>query len=584
MSQDRSIPADRRKRNALLTAAVALFCAALSLSGGHRPAIAAAVQQADPPACPSSPPAPPDLTASPAARAVELRWQAAPCAVRYEITTWSADQPDWQRIDDGNLTDASFSHTGLTPGTTYFYAIRTVNAAGLKSPWLQNFVSAAVPDADPERAALTALYQATNGAGWTHNNNWLSSAPLAAWYGVVTDHNGRVIELNLPANGLTGPLPDLSALTGLTRLTLQTNWLRGPIPDLSALSNLTWLDLGHNRLRGPIPDLSALTGLTKLAIGVNGLTGSIPDLSTLSNLSDLDLESNRLTGPIPDLSALSNLSRLDLASNRLTGPIPDLSALSNLTELDLRYNQLSGPVPDLSALVDIIDLSLAGNQLCLPQNIDLSRLNETAAAHLQSLDPPACTGAQTPRSTQSPAASEEKAALIALYHAVGGPRWTHSDNWLSAAPLAAWHGVRTDSSGRVTGLVLVANRLLGPIPDLSALSNLTELNLGHNQLLGPIPDLSALTNLNGLDLGHNQLRGPIPDLSTLTNLTSLDLASNQLRGPIPDLSTLTNLTSLDLGHNQLRGPLPDLRVLTNLTDLDLASNQLTGPLPDLRVL
>ena len=127
-----------------------------------------------------------------------------------------------------------------------------------------------------ERAALVALYEATDGANWTHNDNWLSAAPVAAWYGVATDASGRVTELNLPANGLNGPLPDLSALTGLTRLALQTNRLHGPLPDLSALTNLTWLDLGHNRLHGPIPDLGALTDLSRLFLGVNGFTGRSP--------------------------------------------------------------------------------------------------------------------------------------------------------------------------------------------------------------------------------------------------------------------------------------------------------------------
>ena len=37
-----------------------------------------------------------------------------------------------------------------------------------------------------ERAALVALYRATNGASWTRNDNWLSGAPVGSWYGVST--------------------------------------------------------------------------------------------------------------------------------------------------------------------------------------------------------------------------------------------------------------------------------------------------------------------------------------------------------------------------------------------------------------
>ena len=433
------------------------------------------------------------------------------------------------------------------------------------------------PAAPEERAALFALYQATNGANWAHSDNWLSDAPVASWYGVVTDDGGRVTELNLPANGLSGPIPDLSALTSLTRLSLQTNQLRGPVPDLSALTSLIWLDLGHNQLRGPVPDLSALTSLSRLFLGVNGLSGPVPDLSALTNLTRLDLESNQLSGPIPDLSALSNLTRLDLESNQLSGPVPDLDALSNLTELDLGGNQLSGPVPDMNALVNLISLSLTGNQLCLSEDIDLSGLSEIVAAHLQSLNLPSCTGAQPPETPQNPAAPEERAALVALYQATNGANWTHNDNWLSDAPVAAWYGVVTDDGGGVTELNLPANGLIGPIPDLSALTSLTYLDLGYNRLSGSIPDMSALVGLSWLSLDHNQLTGPVPELGALTSLSRLFLGANGLTGPVPDMSALTSLTYLDLGYNQLTGPVPDLGALTSLSWLDLRGNLLCLP-------
>ena len=76
--------------------------------------------------------------------------------------------------------------------------------------------SPAVPVANEQRAALVALYHATGGAGWTQNDNWLSRQPLADWHGVVTDAKGHVTELRLANTGLSGPVPDLSALTSLT--------------------------------------------------------------------------------------------------------------------------------------------------------------------------------------------------------------------------------------------------------------------------------------------------------------------------------------------------------------------------------
>ena len=83
--------------------------------------------------------------------------------------------------------------------------------------------------ATTERGALIALYEATDGANWKRSDNWLSDAPLSDWYGVTTDASGRVTELRLRNNGLSGPLPDLSLLSNLTSLVLiDNNRLRGP--------------------------------------------------------------------------------------------------------------------------------------------------------------------------------------------------------------------------------------------------------------------------------------------------------------------------------------------------------------------
>ncbi len=37
-------------------------------------------------------------------------------------------------------------------------------------------------DSDTDRAALVALYNATGGANWGNNGNWLSNAPMGEWH------------------------------------------------------------------------------------------------------------------------------------------------------------------------------------------------------------------------------------------------------------------------------------------------------------------------------------------------------------------------------------------------------------------
>ena len=46
-----------------------------------------------------------------------------------------------------------------------------------------------------DRAVLEALYDATNGANWSRNDNWKTDEPLGQWVGVVTNSDGRVESL-----------------------------------------------------------------------------------------------------------------------------------------------------------------------------------------------------------------------------------------------------------------------------------------------------------------------------------------------------------------------------------------------------
>ena len=177
----------------------------------------------------------------------------------------------------------------------------------------------------------------------------------------------------------------------------------------------------------------------------------------------------------------------------------------------------------------------------------------------------------------------DRAALVALYNATGGPNWINNRNWLSSRPLDQWHGV-TVRNGRVTRLFLLSNRLSGRIPsELGNLARLERLSLAGNPLRGSIPSrLGNLANLEWLIFDLNQLSGPIPpELGRLVNLERLVVKNNRLTGPIPpELGDLANLQILDLVSNRLTGSIPtELGGLANLQRLDLVNNRLTGSIP-----
>ena len=195
----------------------------------------------------------------------------------------------------------------------------------------------------------------------------------------------------------------------------------------------------------------------------------------------------------------------------------------------------------------------------------------------------------TPRPTATPTraqSSSDRDALVALYHSTGGTNWDANTIWLSDRPIGEWHGVTTDSNGRVTELALQDNNLAGTLPtELARLSSLTELALHRNhRLTGAIsPELGNLSNLSLLSLYGNQFTGEIPlELGDLSNLTALYLTANQFTGEIPpELARLSNLMVLALNQNQLTGEIPsELRGLSKLTVLWLSANELTGCIPE----
>ena len=343
------------------------------------------------------------------------------------------------------------------------------------------------PDLDGvegDGAALVALYNATDGENWTNNTKWLTDAPLHQWRGVSTDASGRVTDLYLARNGLSGEIPnELGSLTNLGYLDLNYNRLSGEIPaELGSLTGLGYLDLHQNQLSGEIPsELGSLTNLTSLDLSSNQLSGEIPaELGSLTNLTRLYLLHNHLSGEIPaELGGLSSLEWLDLSGNQLRGKIPaEFGRLTNLTYVTLSANRLSGRIPgELGGLFNLTFLDLRSNQL----------------------------------------SGEIPAGLSLLSNL----------RWLSL------------SHNRLSGEIPSS---------LGSLSRLERLQLRGNRLSGEIPaELGNLSNLQSLWLEGNRLSGEIPTgLGDLMTLESLYLAGNRLTGCVP--ASLRGVASHDLAR------------------------------------
>jgi len=386
-----------------------------------------------------------------------------------------------------------------------------------------------VAPSSPDRTILVALYNATNGANWYNNTNWLSDAPLGEWHGVITDQTDRVAELDLAHNRLAGAIPaELGSLASLSVLQLSGNKLTGEIPaELSELGDLKRLHLSGNQLTGEIPtELETLVYLTDFHLRGNTLTGCVP--SKLYNVSSNDLGRLGLQPCVqaseppdsidrPALVALYHATDgpnwknsrnwlSDVPLDKWRGVTTTLDG--RVVEVSLSNNQLSGEIPgDLRSLAKLRVLSLGENRLTGAIPSELGEL-----ADLQVLD-------------------------------LGNEVVGHDENALT-----------------------------GTIPaELGNLVNLRSLNLSRNQLTGEIPaELGNLANLGrnpdpytwdycysqgshsfyGLDLSGNRLTGRIPaELGNLVHLGCMDLGNNQLTGQIPpELGKLTELRELWLGN------------------------------------
>jgi hypothetical protein len=229
-------------------------------------------------------------------------------------------------------------------------------------------VTGAPPGLVRDSLALVTLYDSTDGANWTNNNNWLSG-PVSTWYGITVSGN-RVTKIDLDQNNLSGSLPaEIGDLTALTHLLIRINNVTGVLPpEIGNLTNLIELDLYQNQLSDSLPsEIGNLISLVTMDISDNDFCGSLPkEIGNLVELVTLDARNNQFTGSVPsEIGNLDQLNYLHLYHNQFSGSIPlTIGSCSNLKNIYLYENQLSGSVPDeISNLTNLEKLYLYSNYL-----------------------------------------------------------------------------------------------------------------------------------------------------------------------------------------------------------------------------
>ncbi|XVF55082.1 hypothetical protein PTKIN_Ptkin06aG0008000 [Pterospermum kingtungense] len=155
-------------------------------------------------------------------------------------------------------------------------------------------------------------------------------------------------------------------------------------------------------------------------------------------------------------------------------------------------------------------------------------------------------------------------------------------NWNQTTDCCSWDGLSCEADGRVVGLDLSNQFILGAIDSSSSLfrlQHLQRLNLSNNKLLrGSLQNFPLNTSLQTLVLSDTNFGGQLPDsIGDLAQLTRIELARCNFSGPIPEsMKKLQQLAYLDFSSNNFSGPMPSFSSSRNLIRLNLAFNQLNG--------
>lgn len=378
----------------------------------------------------------------------------------------------------------------------------------------QSFAQVNVQDS----LALVALYNSTNGAGWTNKTNWLSG-PVNTWYGVTVDNSNEIQFIILNDNNLNGTIPS----------------------DLETLPNLSYLNLSHNNLTGSIPQ--NLKIWSAIAVNYNQLSGPIP-AGFCEPALYLFLDNNQFTFEGMECIGENDQARPPMSEEQYfydpqkgliitnNNPVLSVTAGGTLSNNTYTWYKDDGATPYATHTGDsTLMLSETGTYWGVVRNSLANKL-------ILYTDTIAITTVLT-------MLQRDSLALMDIYNSTNGAGWTNNTNWLADKPVAEWAGV-TVTNDRITAIDLSNNNLSG---EIFRIRGPASYSARISDFFGALANLSGLT---ALSLADNNLSGSLPaSIANLVNLEYLSLEKNHFSGMIPPgICSLPNLNTINISNNQ----------------------------------
>ncbi|XP_058108399.1 receptor protein kinase TMK1-like [Magnolia sinica] len=233
------------------------------------------------------------------------------------------------------------------------------------------------------------------------------------------------------------------------------------------------------------------------------------------------------------------ISAIQIGGRSLKGSLPlDLHNLTELQQLELQNNALSGSLPSFRGMAQLRILLLHNNSF---ESIPSDFFDGLSALDSVSLD-------NNPFSAWEIPVGLNGSSLLVNFSA-------NTANVSGTLP-----GFFGTAFASLNHLGLAFNWLRGPLPDEfsgSPIQSLWVNNQNGEQLSGTIDVIQNMTNLVQVWLHSNSFTGPIPNVSGLVSLQELNVRDNHLTGIIPDsLVKLQSLKRIVLANNLLQGPTP----------------------------